>query len=86
VTLAAFETGMFAIERISSLVVVEFFLRRLPVNQPEAFTVVFGMTAHAIFIGIISFDDTGMEALVHLESLGDFRMALQALERAAPST
>lgn len=81
--LPAAERSVFALQRVAGLRVVEFFLRWFPVNELKILTVVFGMAAHAVAIGIFLFHRARVEAQFLREPALDFAMAIQALEFAA---
>ena len=85
VAFLALDGGMPAIQRIAGLVVVKFFLRGLPADQLELFSVVFGMAPRTIVIGVIPLHHSRVISLVGDESLIDLAVALQAPESPAGS-
>ena len=62
---------------------VESLLGRLPTDHLKVHSVVIGMAARAIFVGIIPLHHHGMKTQLLCESFVDLRVALQALEPAA---
>lgn len=85
VAILALDGGMLAIQRIAGLLVVKFLLRGLPADQLELFSVVFGVAARTIVIGIIPLHHGRVISLVGGEPLSDFGVALQAPESPAGS-
>ena len=83
VALLALDRRVLAFQSIAGLAMIELLLRRLPVDEAEVFTVVFGMAARAILVWIVSLDHSRVEALVCGEALVDFSVAVQTLEASA---
>jgi hypothetical protein len=59
---------------------IKLFLRRLPVDQVEVFSVVFEVAADAIFPVRIPHLKLGMISVIRGEPLGHFFMTIQAFE------
>ena len=72
--------GMLTFERVARLAVIKLLLGGLPVNELKVRSIVLGMATRAVFVGVIPFDDGGVESFVGLEPFIDLGMALQALE------
>lgn len=81
--LPALHGGVLAFQQVAGFGVVELFLRRFPVNELKVFAVMLGVTANAVFVRRRGFHHRGMETLSGGKALPDFRVAIQALERAA---
>lgn len=76
----ASERGVFALEFVARLAVVELFFRRFPVNEREVFAVVFQVTAHAVLAVRILHLYLVMVTVLGDDIVGDFLVAFQALE------
>ncbi len=81
VALPAAECGMLAVQGVAGLVVIKLFLRWLPANQLKAFTVVLGVAAGAVFVGIVFLHHGGVKAFVLHQPLVDLGVAIQAFQR-----
>lgn len=78
---ATTDTHMLSVERVSGLGVIESLGGRSPVNHLEVFTVVIRMALDARHTRRVGAGIGGMKALVGLDLVGDFLMALKTLER-----
>lgn len=76
----AFQLSMLAGERISGLLVIEFFFRGVPLEDAEVLAVVFGVAAGAVGIALGAVHDVSMHAFVRLDQLEDLPVAVQALQ------
>lgn len=83
VAILALDDGVLAVQNIASLVVVKFFLGRLPADELEALSVVLGMAASTVFVGIVTLYDHSVKSLIGGQALIDFSVTLQAFETAA---
>lgn len=80
--LIARDPRVLSLQGITRFVVVEFFQRRLPVNQREILAVVLGMALRAIFlVGIVR-----VHATAGRELRRDFLVALLALQNRGASS
>ena len=80
VALGAIEAGVLAFQGPACLAVVELAQRRLPLDQREAFPIVLGMATGAGLAAGIFGDDAGVIALAGCDPLGNFGVAVEALE------
>ena len=78
--LLTFHLGVFAIQRIPGKFVVKLFDRNFPVDQVEIHSVVLEMAVHTILTLWILHLQSGVITMFFRKGLGDFFMALQALE------
>ena len=81
--LLASDGSVFPLECITCLSVVEFLLRRFPVDHLEILTIVIRVAADAILAARLKIDDGRVESPMGNQSQGDFRMALQTLQTLA---
>ena len=77
VTLAAIEPGVFSLQRIAGLIVVESLQRREPADQFEIFSVMFGMA----FAAVIPIGVPGVQAAAFGDPLRNLGVAFPALQR-----
>jgi hypothetical protein len=78
VTAVAAEARVLALEGVSGLLVIE--RLGIPFDQGKVFALVFGVTAYALLTGSRRKMIGSMQALALGQTLGDFRVAIQALE------
>lgn len=79
-TLLAFHAGVLAIERISGLTMVKLFDRKIPMNEMEIGAVVLEMAADTVFSLRVLHLQVRVVAMFFREGLGDFLVAVEALE------
>ncbi len=72
--------GVFAFEFVAAEIVIEFLEGSGPLNQIEGFSVVLQMAAHAIFAVGIAHLNLEVVAVLGRKILGDFLVAIEALE------
>jgi hypothetical protein len=80
VALLAVHLGVFAIQWIPGEFVVKLFDRNIPVNQMKVNSVVLKVAVHTIFALRILHLQSGMKTMFFRKRLGNFLMAIQALE------
>lgn len=78
VTTIAGEARVLALQCVSSLLVVEYL--GIPLNQGKIFAIVFRMTADTLLTRTRRKMIGSMQALAFGQALGNFRVAIQALE------
>lgn len=83
VTAIAGQARVFAQKRISSRLVVEGF--DVPLNQREVLAIMFRVAARALLAGTGRDVVSRMQSLAGTEPRGNFRMAVQALQRRLPA-
>lgn len=81
VALFAKEIGVFAFQFVAREMVIEFLQRRFPANQVKGFAVVFQVAAHAFFSIGIAHLHFKVIAVLGGKILGNFFVAIDALER-----
>jgi len=74
------DVGVLALQRIAGEAVIEFCRWRFPVDDIEIFSVVFEVAANAILAGRIVHLELEVVAVFGGEGLGNFLMAIEALE------
>jgi hypothetical protein len=86
VAFLAGHVGMLAFQLVARLQVIELILRRLPVDQPEVFSVVLQVAADAIPAVRILHSQPGVVAMIRRKTLRNLFVAIEALEgrRAGP--
>src|ERR1700730_8105962 len=78
--LSAGDTNMFAFQSVACQLVIELFLRRLPVNERKIKPIVFKMTAHAILAVWVFHPEMGVISAVRGKMLRNLLMALETLK------
>lgn len=76
----ALQLGVLADQRIAGLLMIEFVLGGVPLEDAKVFAVVFGMAAGAVGIALGTVRDMSMHAFVCLDQFVDFSVTVQALQ------
>ena len=85
-TFLAVQPGVLSLQRVAGLGVVKPFGRGIPLDEIEIFAVVFGVAGNAGFAGGALREQRRMQAAIFLETIGNERVAVQALEGGASGT
>ncbi|HUE54913.1 MAG TPA: hypothetical protein VMO76_03715 [Candidatus Udaeobacter sp.] len=80
VALFAGDPSVLSFQLVAGLAMIKLFLRRLPVDQAKVFSVVIQMTANAILAIGVGYLKLIVIAVLGRKPLGDFLVALEALE------
>jgi hypothetical protein len=84
VALLASEAGVFTLQNVTGLSVVESLLRRFPMNKLKVLTVVVRVAADAILAAQMRVPNGLVKSLVGCEPRGNLRVAFQAFQAFAP--